>query len=400
MADGTYFHPLSHTHAPTLEALLSIIAPGAATSTPYTLPPTPRSTPPILAAIERARTELRARIAADASSTPATATEEADARDVTLAIWNPATDAIRYVEARKRGTSLVAKDPANFGVAVARTNGVNSTYRVTGNDGEAVVGVRYPIYTSIGTAKKPKYIVQDVTYVPYSSALQTPDVVKAGTAWLDANVKTAYDGLRSDGIGSAALKDKLLADAVDSDLVKSILTIEHVSLDALKAAPDQTLDAFLTVLGTNGDDSFDYSRSSAGAFGIAQFIPSTYASLAKRPELKLNPDFDAGLSDPTNAIRAEISYLDELHGWLPSTTVADYDAQRDRIDEYIAAAYNGGPAKVSKAMQIWDDNFDPASRPHILSRSRLKLETMQYVLKLRQVRDLFRQRTSVQQASL
>lgn len=387
MADGMYYHPASHTRAPSLEALVSLV-PGigpVATSTPVLFP--------LKAAIERARVELQSRIAAAAPSAPAYAAEEASERPVTLAIWHPATDAIRYVDARKQGTTLTRADGGND-VTVVRTNGVNSTYRVSGNAGEVVIGVRYPVYKSVGTAQAPKYEIRDVAYVPYSAAINTPEMAAYGERWLKEQINGAYQTLRESGVASLAFDGMLLADAVDKDLVAAILAIEHLDTHAVQKFPRESLEAFYTVLAANESASYNYSRSSAGAFGLAQFIPKTYAFVAAKPELKLNPDFDAGLSDPHNAIRAQVAYLDYIHSRLPDTTVANYAAEKDLVHEYLAASYNGGYPIVAKAMRVWAENLNPDERSIVRTRSRLKLETMQYVLKLRKVREAMRARAA------
>lgn len=391
MADGTYFHAATRTKAPSLEALASAV-PGmqpAATSTPAA--PAAPALFPLKAAIERARAELQSRIAAAAPATPATASEEADTRDVTLAIWNPTTDAIRYVEGRKRGTSLVLRDGTD-GVTVTRTNGVNSTYRVAGDAGEVVIGVRYPIFKSVGTASAPRYEIREVAYVPYSAGINTPEMAAYGERWLKEQVNGAYAVLRENGVASLAFENALLADTVDKELVTAILAIEHLDTNAVLKFPRESLDAFYVVLAANESASYNYSRSSAGAFGLAQFIPSTYRFVASKPELKLNPDFDAGLSDPNNAIRAQVAYLDYIHSRLPDTTVATYDTDRDIVNEYLAASYNGGYPIVAKAMKVWAENLDPKERYIVRTRSRLKLETMNYVLKLRSIREAIRER--------
>lgn len=401
MADGTYFHPASRNRAPSLEALAAAV-PGLgpiATSTPATATGTAPVLFPLKAAIERARTELQSRITAGAPAEPQYAAEEADTRDVTLAIWNPTTDAIRYVEARKRGTSLTQKDGGND-VKVLRTNGVNSTYSVAGSDGEIVVGVRYPIYKSVGTAAAPKYEIREVSYVPYSAAINTPEMAAYGERWLKEQVNGAYDVLRENGVASLAFDGLLLSDAVDKELVTAILAIEHLDTNAVQKFPRESLEAFYVVLAANESSSYNFSRSSAGAFGLAQFIPSTYKFVASKPELKLHPDFDAGLSDPNNAIRAQVAYLDYIHSRLPDTTVANYGTQRDLVQEYLAASYNGGYPIVAKAMQVWAENLNPQERSIVRTRSRLKLETMNYVLKLRKIRDAIRERASAVTAAI
>jgi soluble lytic murein transglycosylase-like protein len=129
-----------------------------------------------------------------------------------------------------------------------------------------------------------------------------------------------------------------------------------------------------------------------------QFIPSTYASFAARTQLGLIPDFETGLKNHVNAIRASAAHLDDSLASLPSEVRA-IGMGDDKVKEYLAAAYNGGYSKVRTAIQIWDEQISGAYQPHeILSRSRLYPETINYVKKLRAALPVF-QRTFVQLAS-
>jgi hypothetical protein len=102
------------------------------------------------------------------------------------------------------------------------------------------------------------------------------------------------------------------------------------------------------LLGGNKEETWKYSVSSAGAAGISQFIPSTYASLVKKhKDVNFISDFVTGMRNHNNALKATFVLLD------------DYIAEvRDRAPQhfipghafdYGVAAYNGGPVRVSRA---------------------------------------------------
>lgn len=343
---------------------------------------------PLKKAIDTAVQKLEADIAADAAKTgPRTAAEEADMRPVTLAVWNPKTDQITYVRAEKEGVKLNVLDPSPGRIRVAYTNGLNSTFIVDGKNGESVIAIRYPIYTSRVEGKKTIYDITDVVYMPYSGSIHTSDMVKEGERWLADTVKKVYDDLRTRGIHSRAFPDKLVADVIDPTFVTSVLLIEHTNPKLNAAQTAQQLERFAVTLAGNKNNSYAYSRSSAGALGLAQFIPSTYRSVATWKEYGLDPNFVSGMRTPTNAIKAQIAYLDYLLSRFPKETIATYETNRLLVEEYMAAAYNGGPSIVVKAMKVWEENLDANERAHVLTRSRLKLETMYYVLKLRRVRE-------------
>src|SRR3989344_4348078 len=147
MANGAYYHVKSGMSSFDLAELVSRLSPRA--------PGVPTSTPsvalsfPLKRAIQSAVEKLEADIAADAATTgPRTASEEASSRPVTLTVWNPKTDAIRYVRAQKEGVRLALLDSSPSRIRVTYTNGLNSTFVVDGKDGETVIAIRYPIYSS------------------------------------------------------------------------------------------------------------------------------------------------------------------------------------------------------------------------------------------------------------
>ncbi len=106
-----------------------------------------------------------------------------------------------------------------------------------------------------------------------------------------------------------------------------------MSSDPIKV-PAQYQDTILTAAKAHGiapadlaallyyESSFDpRSRSSAGAIGIAQFMPSTAASMGVNPY------------DPTSSIRGAARYLDQL-GY-----------RKNRLRAF--AAYNAGPGNIA-----------------------------------------------------
>ncbi len=399
MADGTYYQPSTGLHAPTLQEL----APGtpAATSStstppttstseepPYVLP-TPLDPFPLKSAIRRGRDLLQAAVDADTPAKPRTSTVEPDDRHITLAIWDPATDDIRTWSGMKRGTKLVPDKGQADDVRVSSSNGINSEFRAKGG---IVVAIRYPIYaeTAASTKKHKRYEVQDEVYTPFSADLRTPEMIAYGKAWLAQQVTNVFDMLRLHGVPSRSMPTKRVADVIDPELTELIMAIEHIDQGVNGQRAKSSLERFYVTVAANEGDAYDFSRSKVGALGIAQFMPKTYAFVSSFPGLGLNKDFVTAMRTPAHAITAEVAYLDYLLAQLPKGTAAQLADHPDLVHEYIAASYNGGSARVKKAMAAWEENLDAKERLHVLSRSRLKLETMHYVLKLRQVRDILR----------
>ncbi|WKZ29248.1 MAG: transglycosylase SLT domain-containing protein [Patescibacteria group bacterium] len=414
MADGLFYNPASGLLAESRGALLKLIEAQAphvvAVETPAAPavpePAAPESVdglaPTLQNAVLRARAALQERIDTAEKTKPDVVTSYDVWVDVTLAVWNAQTNEIQYVEAKKNGTKIQFADaPDAYAISVKRTNGVNSTF-VVDTPERVVVAVRYPIFKNISTSKtKPKYELHDVVYTPYSDGLHTAEMAAWGKNVLRLEILAAYDALRSTGVRSRAFPDRLVADVVDPHLVEAIAIIEHVGLGALSGPnAEEAMDAFYVTMGGNQDKAYIYARSSAGALGLVQFIPSTYAIMAKRKELNLISDFTKGMSDPVNAIKAQIAYLDAILASMPLAVKDMHYVDPARVDEYLAAAYNTGETRVKRAIKQWGDTW---SEPHneeiaalakrygarsaavnTMKKATLLPETVTYVKKLRQ----------------
>lgn len=365
MADGLFYHPATGRSAVSREALLASMPDPAGvltvTDSPAPPPPEPAAPPALQEAILRARALIAERIVQKraAQKKIPTASNHDVWVDVTLAVWNAKTGEIALVDVRKNGARLdVSNEDADIDVAVRRSNGVNSEFVLDDGD-KAVVAVQYPIFREKWLTKKKRvYELHDVVYTPYSQPLHTAEMIAWGRATFDRWVEQAFADLRGRGVRSRAFPDRLLADAIDPELVKAIAIIEHLSEYALSGEnAARAVDSMYVVLAANQQDAYAYSRSSAGARGLVQFIPSTYKLMVKRQDLGLTEDFEAGMSDPVNAIRAQIAYLDaELAGMpLAVKDLAKVDPRR--VNEYLAAAYNGGGTRVRRAIAAWGDGW-------------------------------------------
>lgn len=388
MADGMYYHlptGLQDASCTRLKQKLSALQEGASeTSTEHggaadqggtVAPPVgePAPAPSLIFAVQRARQMLQAQVDADvAAGKKQPVVNDYDVWvDVTLAVWDSRTDEIALVHAGKSGSRLDVDPAADVGISVRFNNGVNSQFAVDSGD-KKVVAVRYPIFKDVTVKKKqPRYQLQDVVYTPYSAALLTPEIVALGQETLRANIAKATEALRAGGIRSRAFPDRLLVDVIDPKLLEAIAVIEHLG-EASLLGPNAAAAAgsFYVVVATNQDAAYAYSRSTAGARGLVQFIPSTYALMVKRSELGLIKDFEAGMSDPVNAIKAQIAYLDAELASMPLSVKDLYAVDPARVDEYLAAAYNGGGGRVRKAIKTFGDGWsaDPTAQKAALQR--------------------------------
>jgi hypothetical protein len=394
MKDGSFYNPTSGKTAPTRESLLEILGAVSASTTVVAPAPIANSEPvlpPLLAAIEKGQTMLRDQITMEGlqGRVRGPVIGQEAPREVTLAVWDKETGNIDLVKGVKDGRGLALTSPSPSNIVVKSSNWINSDYQ-SQDPTHLVVAVRYPIHHEVKQGSKAiAYETEQAVYTPYSTTLHQPEVIARGKKVVDDLVASALTDLRARGIKSRAQPDKLVADVIDTDLLTSIAVIEHADSAALRRDPAGTIDRVYATIGLNPGVAYNYSRSSAGALGLFQFIPSTYNSLAKQG-YGLKPVFEDGMRDHQNAMKAAAIYMDIILAQYPAAVRA---ANTDfKTFEYIAAGYNGGYGRVKTAIQIWDDQINGILKPHeILKRSRLQPETIDYVKKLRNALPAMRQ---------
>ncbi len=283
-----------------------------------------------------------------------------DWRVVTLALWDKNSDQIRLISLEKNGTSL-RNVPSDLQIHVRGGSGYDTDYAVTPAQ-NVVVGVRYPLWQATVEKKVTVYTLRQMVYVPYSKSLHTQEVIDWGKVVLDRLVQDALQDIRTKNIPSKAFSGKLLADVADPVALKSIMAIEHMDHGSVRSGADDRLDLFYLELGLNEQNAFHQEISSAGANGLLQFIPSTYAAVVKQwPSLNLIKDFHEGTGNLPNALKAQIAYLDGVWFDLPPQARDPYLTSPEFMRAYLIAAYNTGGIRVRRAIArfgaAWDGNY-------------------------------------------
>jgi hypothetical protein len=315
-----------------------------------------------LDAITRGRELLRqelARIQA-ARTKPLTYASMPAAADVTLAVWDRALDRIDLYEAAKQGFSLKFKTAGAPPIRVKVNSKLLSRYEAVGDGNKLVVGVIYPVARPTWVNKQLFYTIKEVVHVPYSNAFYVPEVLASGSNYLSHRIQDAFDELARRQVASRAFPGQPVIDIIDPYLIKSIAIIEHTNYRSLARPddPESAIGYFLVNLALNQEEAFDDAISSAGASGLVQFIPSTYAlTVRNHPEMGLIPDFKTGMADHKNAIMAEVAYLDQSLAEMPEGLRKLYISDSARAAEFLAAAYNGGTGRVKKAYAVWGDDW-------------------------------------------
>ncbi len=281
------------------------------------------------------------------------------AKDIALAILDPATQNVTIVKGMQTGKTMTFNDPA-ADVKLTSFNGVNSRFSVSRPAGGTVIALKYLITGTESSSKAAiENSISEAIYVPYSPALSSPDVVAYGANYLNGVIRQVTAGLQ--GLPSQAVPGKTITEAIKPSLVKALVYAEHTDTGKILSGNQDdilgTIDQLNILFATNEEDTYRYSVSSAGARGIAQFMPSTYASLVQRhPEAALNPDFVAGMSDHVNAIKAMYLLIDDYAGTVRVKAQQGY--AEGQLFDYGAASYNGGTTRVAKAVNAFGQNWN------------------------------------------
>lgn len=318
----------------------------------------PSAATPLLSAVATARQLLQTELATRAGvQKKKTVSVKPGTLDIVLAIWNNTTNSVALVNATKSGKKISLRG-VDLPIQVVRENGLSTRYKIT--DGmNIVVGEIYPTYTQRTVKRKKVYDLKEIVYVPPSEEFFTPSTYAAGSDYLSFLIQDAYSELRTKQIFSVAFPDKKVADVIDPFLIKSIIVSEHTSPQSLlRGDSEGTMEAFLVNLAINQDDAYDQSLSTAGAVGLAQFIRSTYALMVKkRPAYALIPDFVTGMRNHQNAIKAQVALLDSDLSTMPQDIKNMYASGLPAGGEFLAAAYNGGAARVKAAWAAWGEKW-------------------------------------------
>ena len=263
---------------------------------------------------------------------------------VTLAALDPETSEINVFSVSKdaflvKGANLQGMTQLGRSVRlqVISANGVNTAVTVTDvATGRALVPlvVEYPIVRG-GS------VTETAFYTSAHPALLSPDIVSAGNTYVTTMLETAAKRLADNGV------------AVSPDIVnvaEHLVIVEHtdhkrfLNEDRGKIYPE-----ILSLYALNQGDTFRYSVSSAGAGGMIQMIPKTYAGIRQQhPSVNLKPEFVDGMRDHANALEAMLLYVNDTWNYLqksPEVQGALHNGIAAKA-ELLAAGYNSNPMRL------------------------------------------------------
>jgi hypothetical protein len=262
-----------------------------------------------------------------------------------------------------------------FRVTRIRDNGVASRFEVTYPGDMAVLALRT-------TVRSGKNGLKEVVYTPYSPVIDTWQVRKAGLDYLKGRIELARTDLMARKVRLAWVDGTVPADL---SLVLSI--IEHIDPGRFEHhVGDEValVHEVLAVIGANTTSAYSYSKSSAGARGLFQFVPDTYRRLRERYRgAGLKKDFVSGCDDHINAAKASLLLFSSDLTNLPRKWMATAEKDDRSIGRYIAASYNCGLTRVGRSVRECKDQWT-CSLP---KETRIYLKKFDAVWNLRKMLD-------------
>ena len=221
-------------------------------------------------------------------------------------------------------------------VHIVRANGVNTAVTIFDEKNRSLLPlvVEFPIERK-GVFREMAY------YTSAHPALLSPELMKSGQTYVASMVDLAAKRLSERGVNIAP---NLV------EVAKRLCIVEHVDHERFRNENRITLfEEIYTLYALNELDTYRYSVSSAGAGGMVQMIPWTYALMRQRhPGVGLNPDFVAGMRNHGNALEAMLLYMQDTWNDLSANedVQSALSARQATTTELLAAGYNSNAAKL------------------------------------------------------
>ncbi len=263
--------------------------------------------------------------------------------DVFLSAYDTNTSRMQVVSLNKdsfliKGGEYVLKSDGgeNLRVRIVRPNGVNTSVTVTNTQtGKSMypLMVRYPIERDGN--------VSSAFYVSAHPALVSDDLKRAGQNYVTTMLDKAAQDLAATGVNIP--KDIV---AVAAHLV----IVEHTDHKRFLNEPRADIDReVLSLYALNQGDTYRFSVSSAGAGGMIQMIPKTYAAIREHhPNVSLKSDFVDAMTDHENALKAMLLYINDTWKFLEAQDEVQQALQSGSATkpDLLAAGYNSNPYKL------------------------------------------------------
>jgi hypothetical protein len=262
---------------------------------------------------------------------------------VTVAALLPETSQIHLIRISKqtfltKGSELPVTTSLGLPVQIriVRANGVNTAVTVFDEKNRSLLPlvVEFPIERK-GVFREMAY------YTSAHPALLSADLMKSGQTYVNSMIDLAAKRLHERGVNIAP---NLI------EVAKRLCIVEHVDHERFRNENRIALyEEIYTLYALNELETYRYSVSSAGAGGMVQMIPWTYALMRERhPGVGLNPDFVAGMRNHGNALEAMLLYMQDTWNDLSANedVQAALSSRQATTTELLAAGYNSNAAKL------------------------------------------------------
>ena len=271
--------------------------------------------------------------------------------------------------------------PPSFSVDRQSGEGFNTAFRVSSPPGWTVVALRRP-YRKDGT------VVAD-TYVPYSPALDTEELVEEGARYLGLMLTSASRELEARRVQSKFIEGRLVTDIGTNDHVAALVMTEWVRDPAAFVKGDAKertalVTRTLAMFGANRGRAFRFSQSAVGASGIAQVMPGTASGIVDQYDdagLAGFNDFDR--SDHQQALKLSIIHADaELWTFGKNKArLGELIANPAAFRLVLASGYNCEAGWVDGIIQSRGEDWRKPCADGAVGCSDLPLETRNYLIK-------------------
>lgn len=273
-------------------------------------------------------------------------------RDILLAVGFPSVEEIKVIKLMvevpksSRGSGFKFK-VVTPGYNVERISGAGITrliFRVTdkNTNNELIVWDSRHLHL-----EKQKTSPRDLFYFPYSDFFQDEYFTKMGFEQYSRIIRESQSELCETGAKSRAYPEKLLCEVFPDLFLKTLGEIEQTDDGEFFVNSEYSVNKFLAHVARNGQNAFFYSTSVDGARGLMQFMNSkrfpTYNQTKKDcPKVGLVSDFEKGVADMKNSIKAAICLADKNLSQFPQSAKEKFLEDPFVGGEAVAAAHNGG----------------------------------------------------------
>jgi hypothetical protein len=187
-------------------------------------------------------------------------------------------------------------------------------------------------------------------YTSYAPEMDTKTMRNAGMDYLRHLQRLAYNRIKDHDVRSRVAPNATVADRIPTSMVLRLMIAEHIDpLHMRYVGIEQCIHEVLITIAANRGRAYAYSKSSAGARGMPQFMEDSYHMVRDNyPKALLEPNFERGMTDLRNAVLASVLHMDLELTHLPRKYLKNITDSNQHFADFLAAGYNRNPAKVAQ----------------------------------------------------